>query len=95
MRTSGRPRVMHHLDVYRLDRMNEVADLAIGELMDERSVTLIEWGDAVLDVLPKDRLEVSLSYGEAPDERYIEIEPASQSWSSRLAHLTAAWKAWS
>jgi tRNA threonylcarbamoyladenosine biosynthesis protein TsaE len=57
-----RPRVMHHLDVYRLDRTHEVADLALPELIDDRSVTLIEWGDAVLDALPKDRLEID-SFG--------------------------------
>lgn len=90
----GRPRVLHHVDVYRLERMNEVADLAIGELIDDRSVTLIEWGDAVLDALPKDRLEVSLAYGEGPDDRTIEVVRAGTSWSSRLAALTQHWQAW-
>ncbi len=89
-----RPRVLHHVDVYRLERMNEVADLAIGELIDDRSVTLIEWGDAVLDALPKDRLEVSLAYGDEPDERTIEVVRAGSSWSSRLAVVIPLWQQW-
>lgn len=88
----GRPRVLHHLDVYRLERMNEVADLAIGELMDDRSVTLIEWGDAVLDALPKDRLEVLLAYGDGPDDRTIEVVRAGPSWSPRLRQWTQGWQ---
>jgi tRNA threonylcarbamoyladenosine biosynthesis protein TsaE len=91
----GRPRVLHHLDVYRLDRMNEVADLAIGELIDDRSVTLIEWGDAVADVLPKDRLDIVISYGEETDDRVIEIDATGSSWGPRLARLSATWEAWS
>jgi tRNA threonylcarbamoyladenosine biosynthesis protein TsaE len=91
----GRPRVLHHLDVYRLDRMNEVADLAIGELIDDRSVTLIEWGDAVADVLPKDRLQILISYGEQTDDRVIEIDAAGSSWGPRLARLSDTWGAWS
>jgi tRNA threonylcarbamoyladenosine biosynthesis protein TsaE len=91
----GRPRVLHHLDVYRLDRMNEVADLAIGELIDDRSVTLIEWGDAVADVLPKDRLQIRISYGEQTDDRVIEIDAAGSSWGPRLARLSDTWEAWS
>lgn len=90
----GRPRIMHHLDVYRLERMNEVADLAIDELMDQRSVTLIEWGDAVLDMLPKSRLEVVLSFGDRDDDRHIEIEAVGSSWASRLDSLAQAWEAW-
>jgi tRNA threonylcarbamoyladenosine biosynthesis protein TsaE len=91
----GRPRVLHHLDVYRLDRMNEVADLAIGELIDDRSVTLIEWGDAVADVLPKDRLEILISYGEETNDRVIEIDASGSSWGPRLARLSDTWEAWS
>lgn len=90
----GRPRVLHHLDVYRLDRMNEVADLAIGELVDDRSVTLIEWGDAVLDALPKDRLEIALAYGEDADDRTIEIVVVGPSWAHRMADLSHLWEAW-
>jgi tRNA threonylcarbamoyladenosine biosynthesis protein TsaE len=90
----GRPRVLHHLDVYRLDRMNEVADLAIGELMDDRSVTLIEWGDAVADALPKDRLEICLTFGDEVDDRVIEIEAVGSSWAPRLARMSDTWEAW-
>ena len=34
---------IHHLDVYRIDQIEEVRDLALPELFEGNSVTLIEW----------------------------------------------------
>jgi tRNA threonylcarbamoyladenosine biosynthesis protein TsaE len=43
----GRLRI-HHADIYRLERTAEVADLALGELLDDDdAVVLVEWGDVV------------------------------------------------
>ena len=36
-----------HVDVYRLDRIQELHDLGFEELIDGAGVTLVEWGDAV------------------------------------------------
>ncbi|MGI8810353.1 MAG: tRNA (adenosine(37)-N6)-threonylcarbamoyltransferase complex ATPase subunit type 1 TsaE, partial [Acidimicrobiales bacterium] len=49
-----------HLDVYRLESMQEMVDLGIAEMLDDGGVTLIEWGDVVTPALPPDFLEVRL-----------------------------------
>ena len=54
---------VHHLDVYRLEQMNEALDLGLPEMLDEGGVVLIEWGDAILPMLPHDFLEVRLTFG--------------------------------
>ena len=43
---------IHHLDVYRIDQIEEVRDLALPELFEGNSVTLIEWGDQIISALP-------------------------------------------
>ncbi|MGD9798150.1 MAG: tRNA (adenosine(37)-N6)-threonylcarbamoyltransferase complex ATPase subunit type 1 TsaE [Acidimicrobiia bacterium] len=58
---------LNHLDVYRLDRLQEADDLGLAELVDDGGVTLIEWGDAVRPALPPDYLEVRLAFGAGPD----------------------------
>jgi tRNA threonylcarbamoyladenosine biosynthesis protein TsaE len=58
--------LVHHLDVYRLDQLGEVAELGLAELLDDGGVVLIEWGDAILPVLPNDFLEVRLTFGDGP-----------------------------
>jgi tRNA threonylcarbamoyladenosine biosynthesis protein TsaE len=48
-----------HADAWRLDRVGDLLDLG-DELLDEDVVTVLEWGDAVAEVLPGDRVEVDL-----------------------------------
>lgn len=85
----GRLRV-HHLDVYRLDQMAEVADLGLAELLDDGGVVLIEWGDAILPVLPTDYLEVRLTFGAGDDDRRLAFLRVGPSWRARAAALAAA-----
>ena len=56
---------LYHLDVYRLDQVAEALDLGLSELLDDGSVTIIEWGDRVAPVLPQDYLEVHLRFAGA------------------------------
>ena len=36
---------VYHIDLYRIDTEKELATLALDDLMDEKSVVLIEWGE--------------------------------------------------
>jgi tRNA threonylcarbamoyladenosine biosynthesis protein TsaE len=89
---------VHHLDVYRLDQLGEVAELGLSELLDDGGVVLIEWGDAILPVLPNDYLEVRLVYGGAldsgDDDRRIVLRAVGPGWGHRqvsLLHAVAPW----
>ena len=61
-----------HVDVYRLERVQELHDLGFEELLDGR-VVLIEWGERVAPALPRERVEVTLEPGPGDDARTIEI----------------------
>ena len=86
---------MVHIDVYRLDHMQELVDLGISELLDEGAVTLVEWGDAVTPALPADFLEVRLEAAEAPDDRILSIRSVGPAWPPRAEALRRALSAWS
>jgi tRNA threonylcarbamoyladenosine biosynthesis protein TsaE len=86
--------LLHHLDVYRLDSVAETLDLDLPDLL-ESGVTVIEWGDQISEVLPSDRLVVSLRYPEPVDDyldtdRIIEFTAHGRSWADRLA-IFASW----
>jgi tRNA threonylcarbamoyladenosine biosynthesis protein TsaE len=87
--------ILHHVDVYRLERLNEVTDLGLPEMLDE-GITVIEWGDAVLPALPADFLEVRLSYVGDTDPTYTDdardlaFTVVGPSWSTRAATIRAA-----
>jgi tRNA threonylcarbamoyladenosine biosynthesis protein TsaE len=89
----GRLRV-HHLDVYRIDHLDEALELGLAELLDDGGVALIEWGDAILPVLPADYLEVRLTFGDGDDDRIIALRRVGASWGARrdaLARAIAPW----
>lgn len=85
---------LHHLDVYRIEQLEEVRDLALAELLDGDSVTVIEWGDSILPALPNDFLEVRLSFGEADDDRLIEIRCVGARWSARSRAVALLLEPW-
>ena len=41
----GPSAILYHIDLYRVDTQRELETLGLDDLMDERSVLLIEWGD--------------------------------------------------
>jgi tRNA threonylcarbamoyladenosine biosynthesis protein TsaE len=83
-----------HLDVYRLDHLQELIDLGMAELLDEGGVTVVEWGDVVSPALPADFLEVRLEVGEADDERVITMNPVGPGWPARMRALRQALSRW-
>jgi tRNA threonylcarbamoyladenosine biosynthesis protein TsaE len=83
-----------HVDVYRLDHLQEVVDLGLPELLDDGGVALIEWGDMAAPTLPADFLEVRLDYGEADDDRHLSFRVVGPSWAPRQAALHSALARW-
>jgi tRNA threonylcarbamoyladenosine biosynthesis protein TsaE len=84
-----------HADIYRLDRMQDVIDLALDELVGERGVLFIEWGDAVEGLLAPDRLTVELTEPDpASEARRIAIRGDGESWEGRWDRLAAAVRPW-
>lgn len=78
-----------HVDLYRLDRVQEVLDLGLEEEAED-AVTVIEWGEAASAHLPQDRLEVRIDLvgNDAADDRVITVTPNGSSWHARDAELT-------
>jgi tRNA threonylcarbamoyladenosine biosynthesis protein TsaE len=87
---SGRLDVAH-VDIYRLERVQDVVDLALDELGGPGRVLLVEWGDAVSDILPPDRLRVELTTARVDaDTRRIAITAQGRSWVGRWERLEHA-----
>ena len=90
--------VVNHLDVYRFDDPAEAHDLALPELIDE-GVTLVEWGDTILPMLPAEHLTVTIRFasaggGAGDDERRLDLRGRGEPWRSRWPGLKAALGAW-
>ncbi|MGH9247769.1 MAG: tRNA (adenosine(37)-N6)-threonylcarbamoyltransferase complex ATPase subunit type 1 TsaE [Acidimicrobiales bacterium] len=85
---------LHHIDVYRLDQVDEIFDIGLPEMLDERAVVVIEWGDAIAPALPADYLEVLLTFGEGDDERVLAFGAVGWRWRGRDVALQLALIPW-
>jgi tRNA threonylcarbamoyladenosine biosynthesis protein TsaE len=57
--------VVWHVDLYRIEREAELAELGLDDLLgDRRGVCLIEWADR-FDVMPRDHLRLELTHVDA------------------------------
>jgi tRNA threonylcarbamoyladenosine biosynthesis protein TsaE len=86
-----------HVDVFRLDRVQDVVDLALDELEGGACVLIVEWGDAVEELLPDDRLRVELTTEDPAaetDARRITITSAGASRLERADELEAVTDPW-
>jgi tRNA threonylcarbamoyladenosine biosynthesis protein TsaE len=84
------PLMLHHADLYRLNRTAEVADLALEELAESKGIVLVEWGD-VVDSLFGDHLLVHLeSDSDDEDARILDLSASGSLWAARWARLEAA-----
>lgn len=77
-----------HVDVYRLDRLSEVVDLALPEMLEDGVVVVVEWGERAAAALPGDRLHVRIEADEAGC-RTISLEPTGSTWAERLGAVAA------
>ncbi|MDH5224595.1 MAG: tRNA (adenosine(37)-N6)-threonylcarbamoyltransferase complex ATPase subunit type 1 TsaE [Actinomycetota bacterium] len=84
-----------HVDVYRLERVQDVVDLGLEELGGGDDVLLVEWGDTIEELLPVDRLRVELITADEHDDlRKIVISASGPAWVDRFAELEAAVMPW-
>lgn len=81
--TGGRYPLIH-IDVYRLDRMQDVVDLGYDEFLDPSHIVVVEWGDMVAPLLPKEHLGIEMRYGTAETMREIVLRPRGQGWEDRI-----------
>ena len=62
-----------HIDLYRISSREELAELGIEEYFGDRNICLIEWADAVRDLLPGRHFEVRFAHGATDAERTIDM----------------------
>jgi tRNA threonylcarbamoyladenosine biosynthesis protein TsaE len=89
-----------HVDVYRLNRLQDVLDLGFEDYLDGRSVVFVEWGDVIEGLLPESWMGVRLSGESDPgaeegdQARTVTVTVRGPSWAPRWERLEAATAAW-
>jgi len=50
----------YHVDLYRLDTIQQVATLGLDEILDREAIVLVEWGERFPDLFPAGKIEIRL-----------------------------------
>lgn len=65
---------LYHFDFYRLDDIKEIAAIGCDEFLYGNGVAVIEWAERLGELMPEERLDVHLHYGNQ-SERVIALTP--------------------
>lgn len=81
---------LHHADIYRLSTHNEVADLALAELLEYDGIVLVEWGDVVARSLGEHLLVQLDAVEDDEDARMVTLGGIGRAWAARWERVEAA-----
>ena len=84
---------LYHMDLYRLDRSEEIADLGLDEYFYGNGVCVVEWAEKGITMLPQENLLIKLSHL-SDTERSLNLEPKGNRYSQLLKSLTLELETW-
>ena len=69
----GQPARIYHVDLYRLDSLQEAARLGLEELFEREALVLVEWGERFPELFPDNAWQIRLTQLPESDGRLIEL----------------------
>ena len=64
---------IYHFDFYRIKDIEELYDIGYEEYFNDENICLIEWADMFPEILPPERIEIKIEFGEGETKRKIII----------------------
>lgn len=79
----------YHIDLYRLDRIEEVIELGLEDYLYGRGVCVVEWAEKALEVLPEEHLLVEISFLSDTGRNFV-LKPVGERYVELLSQLNTA-----
>ncbi len=80
---------LYHIDLYRLEGINEIADLGLDDYLYGNGVCVIEWAEKGLAVLPDEYLMVKMKFI-SENERRLRFTPRGKRYSELVERIREA-----
>ena len=77
---------LYHMDLYRLDHIEEITDLGLDDYLYGDGVCVVEWAEKGLNVLPIEHLLIKIDYL-SDTERSFHLKPSGQRYREIAAQL--------
>ncbi len=77
---------LYHMDIYRLNNLQEVLGLGLEEYMDGEGVSVVEWADKAIEAFPRDCLVVRIVY-KSKNVRILDLDFEDSRYMDLLSDL--------
>jgi len=77
---------LYHIDLYRLDRIEESLDLGLDDYLYGRGVCVVEWAEKALSILPSEHLMINIS-SLGDTGRRFKLKPSGQRHRQIVAQI--------
>jgi tRNA threonylcarbamoyladenosine biosynthesis protein TsaE len=77
---------LYHIDFYRLDHLEEIAELGLDDYLYGKGVSVVEWAEKGLSLLPPEHLLIEMSYLSDTGRR-LELKARGQRYRELVAGL--------
>jgi tRNA threonylcarbamoyladenosine biosynthesis protein TsaE len=80
---------LYHIDLYRLDRLEEIVCLGLDDYLYGKGVSIVEWADRGLNALPEEHLLIKIELLDVTKRKLI-FEPRGTRYTKMLTKLKTA-----
>jgi tRNA threonylcarbamoyladenosine biosynthesis protein TsaE len=77
---------LYHIDFYRLDHLEEIAELGLDDYLYGKGVCVLEWAEKGLSLLPEEHLLIEISYL-SDTERRLKLKPSGKRYRRIVSQL--------
>jgi tRNA threonylcarbamoyladenosine biosynthesis protein TsaE len=77
---------LYHIDLFRLDHVEEIEELGLDDYLYGKGVCVVEWAEKGLSVLPTEHLLIQIDYL-SDTERSFRLEPRGKRYQELLTQL--------
>lgn len=69
--------ILYHIDCYRLERAADIDSVGLVDIFDSDAAVMVEWPEHCIDLLPADRLWITMTY-DSPTRRRMRVNAGGQ-----------------
>lgn len=77
---------LYHIDFYRLDHLEEIAELGLDDYLYGKGVSAVEWAEKGLSLLPEEHLSIEIGFLSGK-ERRLKLKPHGQRYRQLISKL--------
>ena len=77
---------LYHIDLYRLDNIDEIEDLGLDDYLYGKGACVVEWAEKALGLLPSEHLLIQIDFL-SDTERSLQLKPRGKRYQELLAQL--------